>query len=190
MSGKTTLPLPALELLLGAAVFLADFIAIALTRVPNGIALLWPGCAIGACALIRLPRLRLGRAAITLFSAALLVNVVAAHRPWGVSAAFSLLNLAEVGLMVAAFRHLLVYPYPDLNVTQAAVMTAVLGIAIPAICAVAGAWLIAAVSPPSAACCCAHPMWPRAWAATNSPCCSTIARRSMPGASARSFLNP
>jgi diguanylate cyclase len=145
MSGKTTLPLPALEILLGAAVFLADYIAIELTRVPSGIALLWPGCAIGACALIRLPRLHLGRSAVTLFIAVLLVNLVAAHRPWGISAAFSLLNLAELGLMVAAFRYFLVYPYPDLNVTQAAVMTALLGIAIPGVCAVAGAWLIAAL---------------------------------------------
>ncbi len=136
------LPAPALEILLAAAVFLADYIAILLTRVPNGIALLWPGCALGACILIRLPRLRPARAALSLFAAVWLVNVLGAHRAWPLSAALSALNLAELGLMVAAFRYLWAYPYPDINVTQSAVMTAVLGIAIPGVCSFFGAWLI------------------------------------------------
>jgi diguanylate cyclase (GGDEF)-like protein/PAS domain S-box-containing protein len=129
---------PVRELALAAAVFLVDCIALWLTRAANGVALFWPGCAIAACALIRFRRVRWVWAALTLILAVWLANILAGHRAPALSFAFAALNLTEVALMVGAFRFLWVYPYPDISVEQAAIMTAVLGIAVPGLSALLG----------------------------------------------------
>lgn len=131
--------MPTREIALAFGVFLADCIAFWLTRAANGVALFWPGCAIAACALIRWPRVRWLAAALTLFIAVGLANVLAAHRAPALSFAFALLSLAEVALMVGAFRFFWVFPYPDISIGQAAVMTAVLGIAVPGLSALLAA---------------------------------------------------
>jgi diguanylate cyclase len=130
---------PIREIALAFGVFLVDCIAFWLTSAANGVALFWPGCAIAACALIRLRRVRWLAAALTLFIAVWLANVFAAHRALALSFGFASLNLAEVVLMVGAFRFLWVFPYPDISIGQAAVMTAVLGIAVPGLSALLAA---------------------------------------------------
>lgn len=133
------LAVPVRELALALGVLLVDCVAFWLTRAANGVALFWPGCAIAACALIRWPRVRWLAAALTLFVAVWLANVLAAHRAPALAFAFASLNLAEVALMVGAFRFLWVYPHPDISIGQAAMMTGVLGIAVPGLSALLAA---------------------------------------------------
>jgi diguanylate cyclase len=130
---------PVREIALAGGVFLVDCIAFWLTRSASGVALFWPGCAIAACALIRWPRVRWVAAALTLFLAVWLANVLAGHRTPALAFAFAGLNLTEVALMVGAFRFLWAYPYPDISIGQAAVMTGVLGIAAPGMSALLAA---------------------------------------------------
>src|SRR5580692_313152 len=98
--------------------------SILLTRVPGGITLFWPGGAIAAALLIRLPRIRWISAAISAVAALLIANVVAAHRSWPVAALFTGVGLSEIAMMVAVFRTWR-FPYPDITVNQAAIMTAI-----------------------------------------------------------------
>jgi diguanylate cyclase len=114
--------------------------AILLTRVPGGITLFWPGSAIAAAVLIRLPRIRWLSATISVVAALLIANVVAAHRSWPIAALFTGVGLTEIALMVAVFRAWR-FPYPDITVNQAAIMTAIFGIAIPGVAAI-GAGLV------------------------------------------------
>jgi diguanylate cyclase len=128
------------EILVGLAVLVSACLSILLTRVPGGIALLWPASAIGAALLIRLPKVRWGSAAISVPTAFFLANVVAAHRPWPTAGLFACVNVAEIAMMVAVFRTWR-FPYPDITVNQAAIMTAIFGVAIPGVAAL-GAGLV------------------------------------------------
>ena len=136
------LAVPLREIALAFGVFVVDCIAFWLTRDASGVALFWPGCAIAACALIRWPRVRWGAAALTLFLAVWLANMLAAHRAPALAFSLAALNLTEVALMVGAFRFLWPYPYPDISIGQAAAMTGVLGIAIPGLSALFGALIM------------------------------------------------
>jgi diguanylate cyclase (GGDEF)-like protein/PAS domain S-box-containing protein len=131
---------PIAESLVGAALFLVASISILLTWVPgvSSISLFWPGCAITAALLIRLPRVRWASAAVSIAVALLLANAVVARRPMDVSCLFSLVNLTEIALMVGVFRFAYPLPYPELSIEQAAIMTVIFGVAIPGVCAVGG----------------------------------------------------
>ena len=76
-------------------------------------------------------------AAASVFTALLLANAAVGHRPWPIALPFACINVLEIVLMVAAFRFAWRFPYPDISISQAAIMTAVLGIAIPGITAIA-----------------------------------------------------
>ncbi len=130
------------EALLAGAVFLSALIAILVTRSPEGIALFWPANAIAAAVLIRLRRVRWGMALALLAAAYFVVNATVGHRPVSVALLFTGVNLLEVALTVAAFRFGWVFPYPEISITQAAVVTAVMGIAIPGVTALAGAGIL------------------------------------------------
>jgi PAS domain S-box-containing protein len=131
---------PISEMLIGLALLASSCIAILLTRVPGGIALFWPGSAIAAAVLIRLPRLRWLSATISIVAALLFANVVAAQRPWPIAALFSCVSLTEIAMMVAVFRAWR-FPYPNITVNQATIMTGIFGIAIPGVAAI-GAGLV------------------------------------------------
>jgi diguanylate cyclase (GGDEF)-like protein/PAS domain S-box-containing protein len=131
---------PLNEILVGLALLVSSCLSILLTRVPGGITLFWPGSAIAAALLIRLPRIRWISAAISLVAALLIANVVAAHRSWSVAALFTGVGLSEIAMMVAVFRTRR-FAYPDITVNQAAIMTALFGIAIPGAAAI-GAGLV------------------------------------------------
>jgi diguanylate cyclase len=126
---------PLNEIIIGLALLVSSCTSILLTRVPGGITLFWPGCAIAAALLIRLPRIRWISATISLVAALLIANVVAAHRSWSVAALFTGVGLSEIAMMVAVFRTWR-FPYPDITVNQAAIMTALFGIAIPGVAAI------------------------------------------------------
>ncbi len=131
-------PVPFNEIFVGLALLASAGISILLTRVPGGIALFWPGSAIAAAILIRLPRVRWGVAALSVLTALVAANALVAHRPWSLAAVFACVNALEIAMMVAAFRFAWRFPYPDISINQAAVMTAVFGIVIPGIAAMAG----------------------------------------------------
>jgi diguanylate cyclase len=128
---------PVNEILIGLAVLVSACLSILLTRVPGGIALFWPASAIGAALFIRLPKVRWGSASISVLMAFFLANVVAAHRPWPIAGLFACVNLAEISMMTAVFRTWR-FPYPDITLNQAAIMTAIFGIAIPGVAAIGG----------------------------------------------------
>jgi diguanylate cyclase len=131
-----------LEVLIALATFVAACTSIALTRAPGGIALFWPACAIAGAWLIRTARVRSGWIAALLFAALLIANVWMGERTLAPSLLLSCVGLLEIGLMVAAFRLLWVYPYPDISLAQAASMTAIFGVIIPGVSALAGAAVI------------------------------------------------
>jgi diguanylate cyclase len=131
---------PINEILVGLALLMSSCICISFTRVPGGIALLWPGSAIAAALLIRLPRIRWISAAVSVAAALLIANVVAAQRSWPIAALLTGVSLTEIAMMVAVFRAW-AFPYPDITVNQAAIMAAIFGIAIPGVAAI-GAGLV------------------------------------------------
>jgi len=120
----------------GLAVLASACLSIQLTRVPGGVTLFWPVNAVAAALLIRLPQVRWLSAAVSVFLAVLLANVLVAHRPWPVALLFDCVNGAEIALMVAAFRLVWRFPYPEITINQAVVMTAVSGVAIPGLVAI------------------------------------------------------
>ncbi len=130
-------PVAGIELILGATFFFVAAGAIVMTRVNGGIALIWPASAVAAAVLIRLPKVRWVSTGAVLFAACTLVNVTVAHRDWPISLIFSCINGAEIALTVWAFRSLIRLPYPNISIEQAALMTALFGIAIPGLSAVA-----------------------------------------------------
>ena len=129
---------PITEMGIGTLFFVAAVGAILLTRVNDGIALIWPANAVAAALLIRLPRVRWLSAALLLGVAGVTANVAIAHRSWPISMMFACLNGSEIGLMVWVFRFVARFPYPNLSINQAALMTAVFGIAIPGFVGLAG----------------------------------------------------
>jgi diguanylate cyclase (GGDEF)-like protein/PAS domain S-box-containing protein len=130
------------EVFVGLALLVSAYISILLTRVPGGFAPFFPGCAIAAALLIRLPRIRWSIAAASVVTALIVTNVAVAHRPWPLAALFTGVNVAEIAMMVAAFRFAWVFPYPDITIGQAAIVTAIFGIAIPGIAGLAGGLLL------------------------------------------------
>src|ERR1700712_1966754 len=107
---------PLAEALLGTSLFVAACISILLTRVPGGIALFWPGSAIAGAVLIRMPRVRWFAATFGIYLSITLANVIAAHRAWLIAATLSAVNLVEVALMVAAFRFVWRFQYPNITI--------------------------------------------------------------------------
>ncbi len=140
--GMEFLRSPFNEMLLGAVIFLAAGLSFWMTRSPDGIALFWPGSAIAAALLIRLPQVRWRIAAISVVLALLLANVMVGHRLWVTGAIFAGINGAEIALMVVAFRFVRAAPYPNVSISHAAVMTVVLGIVIPGLSAVAAGFVL------------------------------------------------
>jgi diguanylate cyclase (GGDEF)-like protein/PAS domain S-box-containing protein len=128
--------------LVGVLYFVTAAVAIVVTRVQGGIALIWLSNALAAAILIRAHRVRWYSTAAILMTAAIAANMLVAHRPLSLAFAFSCLNCAEIALMVWAFRAVFRFDYPDISVNQAAVMTAVFGIAIPGLTALAGGLLL------------------------------------------------
>lgn len=127
---------------MGLGVLVSACVAVWATRVPGGFALFWPSSAIAAALLIRFPHLRCGWTALAVLAAFVVANMIAAHRPLALAALVGLVNATEIALMALAFRFVKVFPYPMITISQAAVMTAVFGIAIPGLVAMIGGLLL------------------------------------------------
>jgi integral membrane sensor domain MASE1 len=96
--------LPRDALLIGLLYFVTAAVAIVLTRVQGGIALIWLSNALAAAILIRAPRVRWYSTATILMTAAIAANMLVAHRPLSAAIAFSAVSCAEVALMAWTFR--------------------------------------------------------------------------------------
>jgi diguanylate cyclase (GGDEF)-like protein/PAS domain S-box-containing protein len=132
---------PYIEILVGLAVLVSTWICMVFTRVPGGITLFWPGSAIAAALLIRLPRIRWISAAVSISLALLVAHLFAAHRSWPIAALFTADNLTEIALMVAMFRTWR-FPYPNITINQSAIMSAIFGIVIPGVAAIGGGLIL------------------------------------------------
>lgn len=128
-------------MLVGLAVFLAAYLSVLLTYVPGGITLFWPANGMAAALLLRLPRARLPGAAAASVLAVFLALLVS-HRDWQGALLGASINGTEIALMLAAFRVVWVFPYPEITINQAVVMTAVSGVAIPGLVAVGAGFII------------------------------------------------
>jgi diguanylate cyclase len=130
---------PINEVLVGLALFISAGTSIWMTRAaPGGIALFWPGSAIAAALLVRLPYVRWSIATASVLMAVFLANWLVAHRPWEDAFLFAGVNTIEVALLVTTFRFVWAFPYPHITISHAAIMTALFGIAIPGLVAIAG----------------------------------------------------
>lgn len=135
--------LPLAELFLALGLFAVSSLSILLTRAPGGIALFWPGNAIAASILIRMLRVRRASTAGLLWLGLFLAQALVAHRAWHAAAGIASINLLEIALMVAAFRGMWRFPYPNITIAQATFMTAVGGVSIPALTALLAGALLA-----------------------------------------------
>jgi diguanylate cyclase len=132
---------PLNEILVGLALLVSTCICIFLTSAPRGVTLFWPCSAIAAALLIRLPRIRWISAAVSLVAALSVATVVTGHRSWPIAAMFTGATLTEIAMMVAVFRTWR-FPYPNITINQAAIMTAIFGIAIPGVAAIGGGLIL------------------------------------------------
>jgi diguanylate cyclase (GGDEF)-like protein/PAS domain S-box-containing protein len=130
--------LPRKELAIAAIFFVVALGSMLMTRVNGGISLIWPANAVAAALLIRSPKVRWLSAAVLLFVAGAVSNATVAHRAWPISIVFSSINTAEIAFTVWMFRSQVRFPYPEISIGQATFMTAVFGIAIPGLSAIAG----------------------------------------------------
>ncbi len=147
--------LPLAEAAVAGLFFAAALTAIVVTRSAGGAAIIWPGNAIAAALLIRMPGVRWITIAVALFGAGLLADTLGSGDPPALAAAMALANLAEIGVTAWLFRSVIQFPLPNLSVTQAAQMAVIFAAAIPALTACLGGWIV-------------HdglgaPLWPATW---------------------------
>jgi len=128
---------PLNEILLGLALLAFSWISHLMSSAPGGIAPFWPGTAIASAVLIRLPRIRWISATVSIVSALLIANGAAAHRAWPIAALLTGIDVAEIAMVVAVFRAWR-FPYPDISIDQAAILTGIFGVAVPGIAAIGG----------------------------------------------------
>ncbi|HEY0342753.1 MAG TPA: MASE1 domain-containing protein, partial [Steroidobacteraceae bacterium] len=127
------------EVFVIAVYFAVAMTSILLTRNSAGSSLLWPANAITAAFLVRLPAVRWGRVFVGVLCSGVLANVLGAHdAPLG-SLAMASVDLLDVGLTACLFRFYARLPFPNITVVSGLQLLALVGIAIPAVVALAGA---------------------------------------------------
>ena len=126
------------EAAVGVAYFSAALCAVVLTRSSGGVAVIWPASAIAAACLIRFRNLRCVPTGVAVFIGAAIVNTVGAGDSLSVGIPLACVRLAEVFLMTWTYRLWVRFPIPNITVAQAVHMTAVSGLAVPALMSVPG----------------------------------------------------
>jgi diguanylate cyclase (GGDEF)-like protein/PAS domain S-box-containing protein len=134
------------EMAIGLLFFAVSVLFIGTTRAGDGAALLWPGNALIAALLIRMREVRWIRAFSAVLVAGVIANRFGGGDSWELSAGFTLVNLFEIGAMVVMFRFVVRFPYPNVTIVQASIMTFFMGIVAPGISAVLGGVLLHRVS--------------------------------------------
>ena len=127
---------------IGVAYLLASVFAIRSTHAAAGPPLLWPGDAIAAALLVRFPRVGFAASAAAIFLAALAAALFAAGESLPIALSSACVDVATTCLMAWAFRGRKAFPVPDISVLQAAQMTVIFGLAIPALSAIPGGFML------------------------------------------------
>jgi len=125
-----------------AAFFLAAFAAISISRVTETSDLVWPGNALAAALLVRLPRVRWLPALIGVVLGGVLANWLSVHEPLRYSMAMSCVNGLEIATTSWIFRNCLTYPLPNISFHQGLRMAGVFAFAVPFLTALPGGWLV------------------------------------------------
>ena len=134
--------LPLGELAVAAAFFLAAFAAVSLARATGTSALVWPGNAVAAALLVRMPQVRWPPALLGIVIAGVLANMLSAHDPPQWSLALNCVNALQIGMTVWVFRNWLTFPLPNISFQQGLRMAGIFAFAIPFITAIPGGWLV------------------------------------------------
>jgi diguanylate cyclase (GGDEF)-like protein/PAS domain S-box-containing protein len=130
------------ELAVAAAFFLAAFAAISLARATGTSALVWPGNAVAAALLVRMPQVRWPPVLPGIVIAGVLANMLSAHDPPQWSVAMNCVNALQIGMTVWVFRNWLTFPLPNISFQQGLRMAGMFAIAIPFLTAIPGGWLV------------------------------------------------
>ena len=122
--------LPLGELAVAVAFFLVAFVAVSLARVTTS-ALVWPGNALAAALLVRMPQVRWLPALLGIVIAGVLANKLSANDPLQWSLTMSCVNVLEIGATAWVFRNWLTFPLPNISFQQGLRMVGIFAFAIP-----------------------------------------------------------
>src|SRR6185369_4054275 len=130
--------LPQGEFVVAGAFFVAAFAATGMSRVTLTTDVVWPGNALAAALLVRLPEVRWFPALLGIIVAGVLGNLLIAHEPVHYSAAMSVVNALEIGTTAWIFRNWLTFPLPNISFHQGLRMALVFAFAVPLLTAIPG----------------------------------------------------
>jgi hypothetical protein len=134
--------LPLGEFAVAGAFFLAAFAATSLSRVTEAPDVVWPGNALAAALLVRLPQVRWVAALLAIIVAGTSANWLAVHEPLHYSTAMSVVNALEIGTTAWIFRNWLTFPLPNISFHQGLRMAGVFAFAVPSLTAFPGGLLV------------------------------------------------
>jgi diguanylate cyclase (GGDEF)-like protein/PAS domain S-box-containing protein len=134
--------LPLGEFIVAGAFFVAAFAATEISRVTQTTDLVWPGNALAAALLVRLPEVRWLPALLGIIVAGVLGNLLSANEPVHYTAAMSAVNALEIGATAWIFRNWLTFPLPNISFHQGLRMALVFAFAVPFLTAIPGGWLV------------------------------------------------
>lgn len=127
---------------MAAAFFLAAFAATSISRVTPTSDLVWPGNALAAALLVRLPQVRWLPVLVGVVIAGVLANWLSVHEPLHYSLAMSGVNGLEIATTAWIFRNWLTFPLPNISFHQGLRMAGVFAFAVPFLTAFPGGWLV------------------------------------------------
>ena len=134
--------LPVGEFAVAGAFFLAACAATGISRITDAADVVWPGNALAAALLVRLPHVRWVTALVAIVIAGTAANWLVVHEPLQYSTGMSLVNALEIGMTAWVFRNWLTFPLPDISFHQGLRMAAVFAFAVPSLTAFPGGWLL------------------------------------------------
>jgi len=130
------------EFAVAGAFFLAACAATGISRITDAADVVWPGNALAAALLVRLPHVRWVTALVAIVIAGTAANWLVVHEPLQYSTGMSLVNALEIGMTAWVFRNWLTFPLPDISFHQGLRMAAVFAFAVPSLTAFPGGWLL------------------------------------------------
>src|SRR3984893_16301570 len=134
--------LPLGELAVASDFFLAASSAISFARVSGAASLVWPGNALAAALLVRMPQVRWVPALLGITLAGVLANALSTHDPLQWAVAMSCVNVLEIATTAWIFRNWLTFPLPNISFNQGLRMVGIFAFAVPGLAALAGGWIV------------------------------------------------
>ncbi len=134
--------LPLGEFAVAVAFFVAAFAAARLSHVNEALDTVWPGNALAAALLVRLPHVRWAAALLAISVAGICANWLGVHEPLAYSVGMSVVNTLEIGMTAWVFRNWLTFPLPNISFQQGLRMAGVFAFAVPVLTALPGGLLV------------------------------------------------